>query len=171
MIRSFLLGAAALALAACDGAAPPAAVKADLAAELIVAHGDSPPAGPDGACWARDMTPAVIETEIEQVMIRPETEGGPASFRSVTRQKIVQDRRDVWFRTPCQSEMTVSFVATLQRALKARGLYRDPVTGTMNDATRIAIRRFQEPRGLDSEVLSLGAARDLGITAADRSEL
>ena len=173
MIRPLFLGAAALAVGACSGAAPMRAVpQADLAAELVVARGDQPPAGPPGACWARDVTPAVIETEMRQDIVAPArtAEDGtpvPATFRSVTQQRIVQDRREVWFRTPCEADMTVAFIATLQRALKARGLYGTPVTGIMDDATRLAIRRFQAPQGLDSTVLSLAAARDLGLTAAD----
>jgi peptidoglycan hydrolase-like protein with peptidoglycan-binding domain len=95
----------------------------------------------------------------------------PASFRSVTQQKIVQDRRDVWFQTPCDDQMTVGFIASLQRALKARGLYRAPITGVMDRTTAEAVRQYQAARGLDSPVLSLAAARDLGIAAADLSTL
>lgn len=178
MIRHLLTGATALGLVACGATTPPRAVpQSDLAAELIAARSDTPPDGPPGACWAKDVTPAVIETVIEQVMVSPPVAGPdgavltPATFRTRTDQKIVQDRREVWFRTPCAAELTVSFVATLQRALKARGLYVAPVTGEMDHATRTAIRRFQEPRGLDSEVISLGAARELGIVATDLADL
>lgn len=158
---------------AATGPAPPVA-QADLAAELVPAKGAAPPDEPEGACWARDVTPAVIETEIRQEMVSPPgtAEDGtviPASFRSVTQQKIVQDRRDVWFQTPCPDAMTPAFVASLQRALKARGLFRGPVTGNMDAATAAAVRAYQAPRGLDSAALSLGAARDLGIAPADPS--
>ncbi len=173
MIRPLILCAAALAAGACSGITPTSAIpQADLAAELVIARSDNPPAGPPGACWARDVTPAVIETEMRQDIVAPARTADdgtqtPATFRSVTQQRIVQDRREVWFRTPCEAEMTVAFTATLQRALKARGLYGAAVTGNMDDATRLAIRRFQAPQGLDSSVLSLAAARDLGLTAAD----
>lgn len=170
MFRFVLTIAVMTALAGCI-ATSGGLSDADLSSGLIPASGDNPPSGPEGACWARDVTPAVIETEIEQVMVAPATEGSAATFRSTTRQKIVQDRRDVWFRTPCEAEMTVPFVASVQRALKARGLYRAPVTGEMDAATRLAIRQFQEPRGLDSEVLSLGAAQALGISATDIDRL
>jgi hypothetical protein len=170
MIRRFLLGTAALALAACAPDTAQRLIATDLAAELVPATDDIPPETPEGACWARALTPAVIETEIRQVMTPP-TAGGAASFRTDTRQKIVQDRRDVWFRTPCDAEMTVTLLASLQRALKARGYYRAPVTGRMDAATADAIRRFQQPRGLDSATLSLGAARALGLIAADLAAL
>ncbi len=122
------MGSAWLALAGCvaTGGAP---VPADLTAGLVAAAGDQPPDEPEGACWARDTTPAVIETEMRQEMVAPARVAAdgttvPATFRSVTQQKIVQDRRDVWFQTPCPEALTVGFVASLQRALKARGLYR-----------------------------------------------
>lgn len=178
MIRFLASGAVVLALTACDGIPTSgAAGSADLRAELISAEGDAPPATPAGACWAREVTPAVIETVSEQEMIRPAqlaedgTQLSPAVFRSVTRQKIVQDRQTVFFRTPCGADDNITFTASLQRALKARGLYAAPVTGEMNEATRIAIRRYQEPRGLDSKILSLAAARDLGLVAVDRDTL
>jgi Putative peptidoglycan binding domain len=174
MIRILLIGTAAFALAGCVGAGGPG--QGDLTPNLLAAIDDTPPTLPEGACWARDTTPAVIETEMRQEMVAPArvAKDGtqiPASFRSVTQQKIVQDRRDVWFQRPCDDQMTVGFVASLQRALKARGLYRAPVTGMMDTATTEAVRRYQAARGLDSPVLSLAAARDLGIAPTDLSEL
>jgi len=164
----------ALALAACQGAYAPAAPgHADLAAELVPRTSGVPPSGPDGTCWVSDMTPAVIETVTDQELVAPATfaEGGtmltPASYRSVTHQKIVQDRAEVWFRAPCPALMTTDFIATLQRALKARGLYRLALTGVLDGPTRDAIRRFQAPLGFDSPMLTLAAARDLGLVSAD----
>lgn len=176
MIRPLIFGVTAvLALSACQ---PPSvltrggAPSGDLSSELVRRHAPGPPpATADGFCWASDVTPAVIETVTEHVMVQPaelDSQGhirAPASFRTVTRQDIVQDREEVWFRIPCSSNMTVEFVATLQRALKARGIYRAPLTGLLDAHTRDAIRRYQEPRGLNSPVLSLAAARDLGLVA------
>lgn len=178
MIRFLASGALLLALSACDGSPTSGAASgADLRAELVPAEGNAPPAVPAGACWAKETTPAVIETVSEQEMIRPAqlaedgTQISPAVFRSVTRQKIVQDRESVFFRTPCGADENVTFIASLQRALKARGLYSAPVTGELDEATHLAIRRYQEPRGLDSKILSLAAARDLGLVAVDRDSL
>ncbi|MDP4032776.1 MAG: peptidoglycan-binding domain-containing protein [Pseudorhodobacter sp.] len=164
----------ALVLAACQATyAPEAPGRADLSAELLRRAESGPPPGPEGSCWASDETPAVIETVTEQVLVKAAsfaTDGSvltPASFRTVTQQKIIKDREAVWFRTPCPAAMSVDFIATLQRALKARGLYRQPLTGVLDGPTRAAIRQFQAPLGLDSPLLSLAAARDLGIIAAD----
>lgn len=161
-----------LALGAC-GAAPPA-VTTDLAAALLPATGETPPPAPKGACWHRAVTPAVIETVTEQVLATPERRGPdgavlePASFRTETSQRIITERRAVWFETPCPPVQDVEFIATLQRALKARGLYLMPLTGTLDEATRSAIRAWQRPRGLDSDVLALASARALGIVAVPR---
>ncbi|MDO9637908.1 MAG: peptidoglycan-binding domain-containing protein [Pseudotabrizicola sp.] len=168
-----LLGAA-LFLAACQQAGTPQAPgRADLSADLVRLTVAGPPKGPEGVCWASDVTPMVIETVTEQVMVsdaRRDKDGrvvAPAVFHSETRQKILQDREQVWFRSPCPQEMTVEFIASLQRALKARGLYVLPLTGEMDAPTRAALRRFQAERGLESDRLSLGAARELGLVTTD----
>ena len=107
------------------------------------------------------------------MLVQPEERGTDgdiihaAVFESKTAQRIVQDRRDVWFRAPCVDVMTVDFVASLQRALKARGYYTGDLTGQLDSQTRRAIRQYQEPLGLNSERLSLAAARRLGIAEGD----
>lgn len=183
MIRSLLTGlGAAAVLAACTPTLPdsnpsPGMLRGDLSGELVRTGDGGPPEAKDGVCWASDVTPALIETVTEQVMVQPPdlAEDGsirtPATFRTVTQQKIVRDRQQIWFRTPCPDTLTIDFVATLQRALKARGLFAQPLTGQMDAATRDAIRRYQAPRGIDSDQLSLGAARDLGLVATDRANL
>lgn len=178
--RVIFLVTAGLLLAGCGPmgpAVPEAPARADLAAELIRLNSPGPPKGPAGACWASDVTPLVVETVSEQVMVAPERHApdgtliAPASFRTETHQRIVQDREEIWFRAPCAADWTVEFVATLQRALKARGYYLAPVTGALDGPTRAAVHRFQTDRGLDSPKLSLAAARELGIVAADPASL
>ncbi|MFN4153067.1 MAG: peptidoglycan-binding domain-containing protein [Paracoccaceae bacterium] len=171
---SLALFGATLWLAACQQAGVPEAPgRADLSMDLVRLTGQGPPKGPEGACWASDVTPMVIETVTEQVMVSAARQGAdgqvltPAVFRSEIRQKIVRDREQIWFRSPCPQEMTVDFIASLQRALKARGLYVLPLTGEMDAATRAALRRFQAERGLESDRLSLSAARELGLVTAD----
>jgi hypothetical protein len=164
--------AAALSLAACVGPVPLPPEAADLAREAVRTPDDAPPIRPEGACWQADVRPAVIETVTEQILLAPETtspDGStiPATFRSEQRQRIVSERATVWVRTPCPEELTLDAIATLQRALKARGVYLEPVTGRMDAATRAAVRRYQAPRGLDSDHLSLAAARELGVIAAE----
>lgn len=139
----------------------------------IVTRGEGPADARPDACYARDVTPAVIETVTEQVVVRPGrlAEDGrvlePASYRTDTRAEIVETRREIWFETPCAAQDDPAFIATLQRALAARGLYAGPVSGVMDRRTRAAIREFQRPQGLDSGVLSLAAARLLGLSVWD----
>ena len=96
----------------------------------------------------------------------------PATWRSETRQQMTAGGEALLFRTPCPDQMTPELVATLQRALAARGLYKGEVSGVMDSATRQAVRLWQQRnQGLDSAILSLDGARDLGLIAWDRSEL
>lgn len=95
----------------------------------------------------------------------------PATFRTDTRQRIAREREVVYFRAPCPEELTLDFVGSLQRALKARGIYDGPLTGQIDPATSEAIRRFQAERGLDSPRLSLGAARELGLSTVPLDQL
>lgn len=170
---TFLL-ALALALSGCQQGLPAAPVLPDsLQSELVTKRGATPPTKGVGVCWAEDVTPAIIETVTKQVLVRPERRDPnglvitAAVFQSEAAQRIVQDRRAVWFRTPCPEELTLDYVATLQRALKARGYYRGDLTGQLDAQTRRAIRQFQESLGLDSERLSLAAAQRLGISATE----
>ncbi|MGK7652442.1 peptidoglycan-binding domain-containing protein [Roseovarius sp. B08] len=107
----------------------------------------------------------------EQILVTPAevaddgTVTRPASYRTETSQKIVQERRVTRFRVPCRAEMTPEFNASVQRALKARGLYHGPINGEMDRRTRAAIRSFQKPQGFDSDILSVAGARQLGLVA------
>ena len=179
MRQAGLVMLAVLALAACrpGGAALPAPEKRDLSAEVVRLDRPGPPEKPAGACWESDVTPAVIETVTEQVVVSPETRGPDgallthATYRTDTRTRLLRDREEIWFRAPCPAEYTLEFVTTLQRALKARGLYLLPLTGAMDAGTRDAVRRFQAERGLDSARLSLAAARELGLVTVSPEEL
>jgi len=157
----------------------------------IASVGDAPPEpgvreattqGPAGAapgtCWGRTVSPAVIETVTEQVQVQPaqisttgEIQALPI-YRTETRQKIVTPRKDNWFETPCADQLTPEFIATLQRALAARGEYDGAVSGLFDASTRKAMRTYQTTTGgPDSPVLALATARSLGLIAVDRATL
>ncbi len=165
-----------LALAGCqpNGTRPPQQPES-LRMALVPKTGNTPPSSGKNICWAEDTTPAIIETVTEQVLVQPERRGpdgaliSAAVFRIETAQRIVQDRQEVWFRTPCPDLLTLDLTASLQRALKARGFYTGDLTGQFDAQTRRAIRLYQEPLGLDSERLSLAAARRLGVVAGEFS--
>ena len=146
-----------------------------LGTEVVRRGADAPAGAAPGSCWGEDRSPAHVETVTETVLIPARTDADgqvirPAELRTETRQRITRDREELLFRTPCPEELTPELVASLQRALAARGLYRGPVSGEMDAATRAAVRAFQRPQGLDSSLLSLTAARQLGLVAFDFGE-
>ncbi|SDF47555.1 peptidoglycan-binding domain-containing protein [Sulfitobacter delicatus] len=169
-LRAALLLACA-SLAACEAPAPAAAPPEP---GVLEATRNGPVGAPEGSCWGRTVSPAVIETVTEQVQIEPAkmnpdgTIVKPPIYKTETRQEIVKARVDNWFETPCPDVLTPEFNSSLQRALQARGYYRGPITGEMDAATRDAVQRYQGAKGPRSGVLSLAAARDLGLVAVPR---
>lgn len=131
----------------------------------------------DGRCFGHDVAPAVIETVTEQILVTPEQRGAngavtvPATFRTITRQQIIRERAELRFETLCPPQYTPELVATLQRALKARGVYPGPINGALDGATSQAIQRFQRRAGHDSPLLDIRTARDLGIVALSQAQL
>ena len=138
-----------------------------------VSRGIGPPNADPQSCYGREIEPAVIETVTEQLMVEPEQldrDGNvrrPAVFVTATEQRIIEDRTETWFETPCAMEGNIEFITNLQRALIARGHYTGTADGVMNRATVRAVRAYQQPQGLDSGVLSLAAARQLGLSVWD----
>ncbi|WP_151720350.1 peptidoglycan-binding domain-containing protein [Gemmobacter serpentinus] len=180
MIARLATGVAVLILlAACtqDRVARPST--ADLSKGVIRVRGSdtAAPASEPGRCWTTDTTPAIIETVSEQVIDAPavtDAQGNvtsPARYATSTHQRILRDRQSIHIRTPCPEDMTVEFIASVQRALKARGFYAAPVTGAMDAPTLAAVRRFQADQGLDSPVLSLAGAKTLGLVKTELDEL
>lgn len=136
---------------------------------------NAPPGADPNACYGRHITPAIIETVTNHVLVQPPQINGdgsvsyPAVYRTETRQEIVRPRKELWFETLCEEAVTPDFVATLQRALEARGYYRGAAHGVLDRATKKAIRSYQKADGLDSDILSLAAARKLGLVAVERT--
>ncbi|WP_127115963.1 peptidoglycan-binding domain-containing protein [Shimia sediminis] len=169
---------ALIGLVACDPADVAAPDLAALTEPDVVRStaASAPPGAKPGTCWGREVSPAVIETVTEQIIVQPAevmadgTVISPAVYRSETLQRIVEERRETWFETPCDAIWTEEFTASLQRALKARGHYSGVITGALDKRTRAAIRRYQAPQGLDSSILSMEAARMLGLIAVEREE-
>lgn len=184
--RLRILGASALILGACQQVFPPvgmSTVTPVTKSEMITVQPSPPETTIKGECWGKGITPALVESVTEQVLVRaagpvigPSPDGAPtyktvqspAVYATKTQQKIITPRADFWFRVPCAAQMDASFVATLQRALKSRGLFRGAVTGLMDARTQKSVRWYQKQHGLDSTTLSLAAARKLGIIAYAR---
>jgi len=143
--------------------------------DVVRSGGQQPPGASPGTCWGKSVSPAVIETVTEQILVQPAeitTDGQviqPAIYRTETLQRIVKERRETWFEAPCPAQLTGEFIASVQRALRARGLYSGRITGIMDGRTRAAVRRYQSEQGLDSGILALETARQLGLVAIARA--
>lgn len=168
-------GLALLTLGACQSGFDAASMGRMIEAQPeVIRANDGPPNAPEGSCWGRDTTPAKIETVTEQIMLQPAEISAngqvlsPAVFKTETHQQITRERSEVWFETPCPEDLTPQFIASVQRALSVRGYYSGRITGVLDRATLRAVRRYQAPQGLDSGVLSLAAARKLGLVAVAR---
>jgi len=177
MIRTtWILGASALILTACQQVPAPIS-KPVGEAEVIVTRTKAPKKD-SNQCWGSDITPALVETVTERVMVSPaktvtvpSTDGAPtyqtvqkpAVYKDQARQKIIKARQELWFEVPCGEALTTDFIASLQRALKSRGLYRGTLTGRMDAKTGKSVRWYQKAHGLNSSTLSLQAARQLGL--------
>lgn len=164
-------------LAICGIASCGAAPKETAGIVRAIDVADAPPGADPNACFARHVRPAIIETVTEQVLVQPPQIGAggavtyPAVYRSETRQEIVRERKELWFETLCEEMLTPDFISALQRALGARGYFRGTVSGRMDSATRKAIRAYQQEQGVDSDILSIAAARQLGLAVLPREML
>jgi hypothetical protein len=127
----------------------------------------------DGTCRARDVTPAVYEqvmgeVQVVQAEIAPDgTVIRPPIYRRGPVPRIVRERSEITFEAPCPDQMTSDFIASLQRAMAARGYFSGNVTSLLDAPTTAAIRRYQSDRGLQSAQLSLETARSLGLVAVE----
>lgn len=160
--------AAALALGACTEIGTTTRSNID-----PVSLASAPPGAPPGTCWDKTVSPAVIETQVNKVKLQPaqiSADGriqSPPIYKTEEQQVVVQPRRENWFEVPCAAVLTPDFVASLQRALTARGHYKGQPTGKIDLRTRQAIHRFQRGEGFDNPTLTVAAARKLGLIAVD----
>ena len=175
----WLLGLSVLILGACQQGPPVIALPVG-ETEIITTRNTAPSTKDDDRCWGKDSTPALVETVTEKVMVKPartvtvaspdgaptyQSVEKPAVYKTVTRPKIIKPRAEFWFEVPCKEMVDREFIGSLQRALKSRGLYRGTLTGVMDAKTKKSVRWFQKRHGLNSNILSLEAARQLGLVS------
>lgn len=161
MGRATWMVALAGAVAAGCAAPGPEVTRAPTGPDPTLGYALAPPGADPSLCYGRDVTPARIETVTESVEV------APSVFETQTSRRVTRERGEISFETPCPPQLTEGFVGSLQRALKARGLYVGPITGRMDAGTRAAIRAYQAPRGLDSAMLSMRAAREMGLAITE----
>lgn len=155
-----------LALAAC--VAGPQVGRDDVAA-------GGPAEARDGACYARGIVPATLETTTREVIETPAMRLPDGTVlreevrATVTETVELEPRGARWFEAPCPLMAgDADFVAQVQRALAARGLYDGPAHGRYDQPTRAAVAAFQADTGPESVWLSLESARRLGLVALGR---
>ncbi len=132
--------AAVASLVACVPAAEAPNPLAPPRLQVVITRSVEPPPGAPDRCFARDGVP------VEDALF-PDPRGIPA----------------LWFEIPCGAVTDASLIAALQRALTARGFLASTGTGALDPDTRAAIAAYQTPLRLRSEVLSIAAARELGL--------
>ncbi len=164
MIRYLTLGGTLAMVAACVPADPEPVNRMSAPQET----------GPE-VCVARIVTPAILETVTDVLMVDPPeqasdgTQVAPGQFRTQTYTKVVAPRRETPFEAPCPvTQEDPDFVMQVQRALAVRGLYAGPVHGLYDVPTRAAVEAFQTPLGYESGTLSTEAAKVLGLVALGR---
>lgn len=167
MTIRFIL-AAPLALCACLPAPEPAPKPFT---EFTPGQTEPNDAAP-GTCWDKTVTPAVVKTVTEDVLVQPAqisstgTVQSPPVYRSQTHDVIVQERKNTWFQVVCAQDLTTEFVSSVQRALELRGHYTGPITGEIGPLTRAAVAKFQTEADIpaaDMGRLTIDGARKLGL--------
>ena len=133
-------------------------------ARLLPRNTSGPETAPEGSCWAKHITPAVIETRtLQKQLARPVDQAGnlghpAASYQTETRHVLLNNRYERWFETLCPDLMDTLLVTALQRALQDHDLYQGKIDGLVGTDTKAAVHRFQRQNGLDSDTLSLRSA-------------
>ena len=119
------------------------------------------------------ITPAEIFTQINTRLVQPEkrnTAGQlvlPAQYETIRTQTITKPRSVTKIDAVCPEDLTLEFIASLQRAFQARGLFFSTITGAMDTPTRRAILNFQTARGVESATVMKATAQELGLVVFD----
>ncbi len=88
----------------------------------------------------------------------------PEAYSTVTKRQMVSPSKVVWKKVVCQSNMGTSTIASVQKALKAKGLYHGPIDGIYGTLTKQAVRAYQKQNGLAVGGLTHEVMKSLGVS-------
>ena len=92
-------------------------------------------------CYFEKITPAEISTQVKTRLVQPEkrnTAGqlvSPAEYETTRTLTITKARSITKIDAVYPEDLTPEFIASLQRAFKARGLFSSTITGSMDTST------------------------------------
>ena len=92
----------------------------------------------------------------------------PAQYETTRTQAITKPRTVTKIDAVCPEDLTPEFIASLQRAFQARGLFFSTITGSIDTPTRRAILNFQIVRGGESATVMKATAQELGLVVIDQ---
>jgi peptidoglycan hydrolase-like protein with peptidoglycan-binding domain len=92
----------------------------------------------------------------------------PAQYETTRTQTITKTRSVTKIDAVCPEDMTPEFIASLQQAFQARGLFSSTITGSIDTSTRSAILNFQTVRGVASATVMNATAQELGLVVIDQ---
>ena len=124
-------------------------------------------------CYFEKITPAEISTQVKTRLVQPEkrnTAGqlvSPAQYETTRTQTITKARSTTKIDAVCPEDLTPEFIASLQRAFKARGLFSSTITGLIDTSTRRIILNFQSVWGVKSATVMKATAQELGLVVVD----
>ncbi len=113
--------------------------------------------------------PALYKTIEKRILVepeRPEYKVVPAQFETITSSHIVEAERLEWRRILCQTNVTESTIASIQRALAAKGYKSGPIDGQLGSQTMSALNAYQVRNGLASRGITYETLGHLGVPLA-----
>jgi len=89
----------------------------------------------------------------------------PAEYATVTKRNLVKDGHMTWVSILCETNTTPGVVSNIQRALKQEGYNPGPIDGVFGRQTQVAVRNFQQAKGLPTGGLTVATLDALKVSA------
>lgn len=96
------------------------------------------------------------EARVEEKLI-------PAKVEKVKKQVVLEPSKTEWKPVLCQTNMTKRVIRDLQKALQAQGLDPGVIDGNYGGKTAVAVKKYQEQKGLATGGLTLETLAALNV--------